>query len=331
MSQPEVDSEVDPEVDKALAVLGDRARRDVPLAPLTTYGVGGRAAVFVRAGSLDDLKRASEAVAESGLPVLVLGRGSNLLVADRGFPGLVVTLAADQFSQFSSIEFLADRVVRAGGAVLLPVLARQTASQDLAGLEWAVGVPGSVGGAIRMNAGGHGADTSQTLRTCRWLDLRTGELVDVPGAALAFGYRRSAVEEHHVVVSADYGLTGGDRAASETTIRDIVRWRREHQPGGQNAGSVFTNPPGNAPADSAGWLVEASGLKGYRRGSAMVSEKHANFIQADPGGSADDVVALMLDVQELVEKRLGVTLQAEVKLAGFDPVLIRGLMSEPDR
>jgi UDP-N-acetylmuramate dehydrogenase len=314
-----------PEVEKALAILGERASRDVPLAPLTTYGVGGRAAVFVRAENLHDLGLASHALEESGLPVLVLGRGSNLLVADRGFCGLVITLAGETFT---SIEFGGGEVVRAGGAVLLPVLARQSASYGLTGLEWAVGVPGSVGGALRMNAGGHGADTSQTLSGCRWVDLRTGQAADVARDALAFGYRRSAVEAHHVVLTADYRLTAGDRAVSEASIREIVRWRREHQPGGQNAGSVFTNPPGEPPADSAGWLVEASGLKGYRRGTAMVSDKHANFIQADPGGSADDVVALMCDVQERVATRLGVTLRAEVKLIGFEEAMIRGLTGE---
>jgi UDP-N-acetylmuramate dehydrogenase len=312
-------------VEKALAILGDRARRDVPIGPLTTYGVGGRGAVFVAASSVDDLQLAGKALAASGLPVLVLGRGSNLLVADRGFPGLVVTLAG---SHFSDIEFLPGNVVRAEGAVLLPVLARQTASHDLTGLEWAVGVPGSVGGAVRMNAGGHGADTAQTLQACRWLDLRSGDLADVSAADLRFEYRRSAVEAHHVVVSADYALAVGDRDTGEATIRDIVRWRREHQPGGQNAGSVFTNPPGEPPANSAGWLVEASGLKGHRRGSAMVSNKHANFIQADAGGSADDVVDLMLEVQALVADRLGVDLHAEVKLLGFDPASTSTLTSE---
>ncbi len=326
MNGAEMRPDAGPEVEKALAVLGERARRDVPLAPLTTYGVGGRAAVFVRVETLDDLRLASQARAESGLPVVVLGRGSNLLVADRGFCGLVVMLAGEAFS---SIEFRPGEVVRAGGAVLLPVLARQTASNGLTGLEWAVGVPGSVGGALRMNAGGHGADTRHTLTGCRWVDLRTGQTVDVSADALAFGYRRSAVQAHHVVVAAEYRLAAGDPAASEATIREIVRWRREHQPGGQNAGSVFTNPPGEPPADSAGWLVEASGLKGYRRGTAMVSDKHANFIQADPGGSADDVVALMRDVQEQVASRLGVTLRAEVKLVGFEDAMIRGLTREP--
>jgi UDP-N-acetylmuramate dehydrogenase len=301
-------------VDVAASVLGERGRRDVPIGPLTTYRVGGPAALLVEAGGVDDLVLAGKALAASGLPVLVVGRGSNLLVADGGFPGLVVTLAPEAFG---AIEFRPGDQVAAGGAVQLPVLARQTAAAALTGLEWAVGVPGSVGGAVRMNAGGHGSDTSQSLIRCRWVDLRQGAVVDVESADLRFGYRRSAVEAHHVVIAADFALAPGERAASEATIREIVRWRREHQPGGQNAGSVFANPAGDPPRDSAGWLVDAAGLRGRRRGSAMVSEKHANFIQADSGGSADDVRALIGEVQQLVAERLGVDLQPEVKMVGF--------------
>jgi UDP-N-acetylmuramate dehydrogenase len=175
---------------------------------------------------------------------------------------------------------------------------------------------------VRMNAGGHGADISTTLRSCRWLDLRSGEVVERDAGELAFSYRRSAVRAHHVVVSADFALRPGDRKTSEETIREIVRWRREHQPGGQNAGSVFTNPEGSPPRNSAGWLVEAAGLKGYRHGTAAVSDKHANFIQADPGGAADDVVALMIEIQRQVEQRFGIRLHAEVKLVGFDEALV---------
>jgi UDP-N-acetylmuramate dehydrogenase len=301
-------------VDVAASVLGDRGQRDVPIGPLTTYRVGGRASLLLEARGSDDLIIAGRALAASGLPVLVVGRGSNLLVADSGFPGLVVTLAPEVFG---AIEFLPGDRVAAGGAVHLPVLARKTAAAGLTGLEWAVGVPGSVGGAVRMNAGGHGSDTSQSLIRCRWVDLLDGTAADVEAADLKFGYRRSAVEPHHVVISADFALAAGERDHSEATIRDIVRWRREHQPGGQNAGSVFTNPTGEPPRDSAGWLVDAAGLRGRRRGSAMVSEKHANFIQADPGGSADDVRALIGEVQQLVAERLGVELLTEVRMVGY--------------
>jgi UDP-N-acetylmuramate dehydrogenase len=314
---------VDGSVDEAARVLGERAGRNVPIGPLTTYRVGGPASLLVEVGSLDALRAVSRAIDASRLPVLVLGRGSNLLVADAGFAGLAVTLDPDAFGTIEVLDGSDSRLVRAGGAVYLPVLARQTAAQSLTGLEWAVGVPGSVGGAVRMNAGGHGSDTSERLVSCEWFDLRTGLLDHMAGPDLRFGYRRSAVDSHHVVVAATYRLDPGDRERSEADIREIVRWRREHQPGGQNAGSVFTNPPG----DSAGRLIEAAGLKGYRVGSAMVSEKHANFIQADPGGSADDIVTLMLDVQRIVAEREGIELHAEVKLVGFDPASTSTLRS----
>src|SRR5439155_11949309 len=213
-----------------------RTGRDVPVGPLTTYRVGGRAALFLEATSEDDLATAAAAVARSGLPALVIGRGSNLLLADAGFPGLVVRLG----EAFATIEIDGTRV-RAGGAVSMPVLARRTAAAGLTGLEWAVGVPGSVGGAVRMNAGGHGAETRETLISARLFDVSAGTAVERPAVELDLSYRHSSVEPHHVVLRATFALEHGDRVASETQIADIVRWRRENQPGGSNAGSVFTN------------------------------------------------------------------------------------------
>jgi len=230
-------------------------------------------------------------------------------VADGGFPGLVVTLAGDVFSAID----IDDVNVRAGGAVSLPVLARRTAQAGLSGLEWCVGVPGSVGGAVRMNAGGHGSDTSVTLRRCRVVDLTRGHVEELDAAHLGLGYRRSNLTANQVVVSAEHTLTRGDPDAGAATISDIVRWRREHQPGGQNAGSIFTNPPG----DSAGRLIDRAGLKGLRVGSAQVSPKHANFFQADDNGSADDIRALIDEVQRRVEASCGVRLQPEIHMVGF--------------
>jgi UDP-N-acetylmuramate dehydrogenase len=293
----------------AARLLGERAKRDVPLGPLTTYRVGGRAALLAEVRTEDDVRAVSGAVAETGLPVLLVGRGSNLLVADAGFPGLAVTLGG----MFGQLELAATQV-RAGGAVSLPVLARRTAAAGLTGLEWAVGVPGSVGGAVRMNAGGHGSDVSETLVSCRIVDLSSGNDKEVRRDDLAFGYRSSNVHAGDVVLRATFALEHGDRVASEAQIADIVRWRRENQPGGSNAGSVFTNPPG----DSAGRLIDDAGLKGHRVGSAHVSPKHANFFQADEGGSADDVRALIEEVQRLVEERLGVRLEPELRLVGFE-------------
>jgi len=297
-------------IEEAAGVLGPRARRQVPLGPFTTYGVGGPAALLLEVRSEADLELARQAVTAGGVPVLVVGRGSNLLVSDGGFGGLAIvpggleTLTVDTEA----------RRARAEAGVLLPVLARRTAAAGLTGLEWAVGVPGSVGGAVRMNAGGHGADVAATLVRFRFVDLAGGEDGEFGPERLDFGYRHSTVAPHHVVVWAEFALDPGDRSASEERIADIVRWRREHQPGGQNAGSVFTNPPG----DSAGRIIEAAGMKGARQGSAHVSSKHANFIQVDDGGSADDVVALIREVRERVRTKAGVDLEPEVCVVGFD-------------
>jgi UDP-N-acetylmuramate dehydrogenase len=296
-------------VTRAAELLGDLARRDVPIGPMTTYRVGGSADVFVDVTSDDDLLRVAHAVSSTGAPVLVVGRGSNLLVADAGFRGVAVRLG----DAFATID-IEGTTVRAGGAVSLPVLARRTAAASLTGLEWAVGVPGSVGGAVRMNAGGHGAETRETLRRIRRVDLETGADEIVEAAALDLSYRRSNVTSAQVVVWAEYELAPGDGAASERQIAEIVRWRRDNQPGGQNCGSVFTNPDG----DAAGRLVDAAGLKGHRRGTAFVSPKHANFIQADDGGLAADVRDLIVDVQQAVEARFGVRLVPELRMIGFD-------------
>jgi UDP-N-acetylmuramate dehydrogenase len=297
-------------VEAAARLLGARARRDHPIGPLTTYRVGGAAALFVEAATEDDLAAVADAVRATGVPTLVVGRGSNLLVADAGFPGVAVALGEG----FAGIDIEGTRV-RAGAATSLPVLARQTAAAGLTGLEWAVGVPGSVGGAVRMNAGGHGSDTAQHLTRFRFRDLRGGEDGEFPAARLELGYRSSTVADHHVVVWGEYELRPGDAETSAAEIAEIVRWRREHQPGGQNAGSVFTNPAG----DSAGRLVDLAGLKGHRLGSAHVSMKHANFIQADDGGSADDVWALVNEVRRLVAERTGVHLEPELRVVGFSP------------
>ncbi len=301
--------------DTAAEVLGERALRDVPLGPYTTYRVGGPAALLLRAEGDDDLDLARKAVAVSGIDVLIVGRGSNLLVSDNGFAGLVVTLG----EIFATVE-VEGTVARAGGAVSLPVLARRTAAAGLTGLEWAVGVPGSVGGGVRMNAGGHGSDIRATLRKARLFDLDgTDEgATEVDAADLALGYRRSAIGPRQIVVGAEFGLALGDRDTAEAELAAIVRWRREHQPGGANAGSVFTNPPG----DSAGRLIDAAGCRGRRRGSAFVSPKHANFFQVDDKGRAADVVALMEEVRAAVQQSSGVLLEPEVRLVGFPQPLI---------
>jgi UDP-N-acetylmuramate dehydrogenase len=299
---------------RKLEPLAGRAEADAPIGPLTTYRVGGAAAVRVTVRREEELEVVAAAVAASELPVLVVGRGSNLLVADSGFPGLAVVLDGPELAgvAFSGVE------VEAGAAVALPVLARQSVEAGLAGFEWAVGVPGSVGGAVRMNAGGHGSDTASSLVSARVVDLARGGASEWSVSDFGYGYRHSAVLPHQVVTSARFRLRPGDADAGRETIRQIVRWRRDHQPGGQNAGSVFANPPG----DSAGRIIEGCGLKGRRVGTATVSEKHANFIQADPGGSADDVWRLINLIRDAVRTGTGVDLRPEVRLVGFHTPLV---------
>ncbi len=298
------------ELDRLAGELGDLVRREVPIGPLTTYRVGGAARLYAEPNSSEELDRllSGLAAASVSVPVLVVGKGSNLLVADRGWDGLCVHLGEG----FSAIELDGLDVI-AGGATAYPVLARRTAAAGLTGMEWAVGIPGSVGGAVRMNAGGHGSETRQRLVCCRVADLAAGTSRWAPVDELGLSYRHSAIAATDLVVSARFRLEQGDVTESAVRIAEIVRWRRQNQPGGQNAGSVFTNPPG----DSAGRLIDAAGLKDYRIGSAAVSEKHANFIQADPSGSADDVRRLVEAVQRAVAERLGVHLDVELQMVGW--------------
>lgn len=289
--------------------LGSLARRDHPFGAATTYRVGGSTALFVEPDDEDQLRTVAKAIYGVEIPIVVLGRGSNILVADRGFAGLVVSIGPG----FDHVD-VRGTVVRAGAGAALPVLARRTVAAGLHGLEWAVGVPGSVGGAIRMNAGGHGSDTAATLTHYRWADLRTGIVTESPARCLRSSYRHSELESTDVVIEGVHELVPGDVDEGNALIADIVRWRRANQPGGSNAGSVFVNPDG----DSAGRLIDATGLKGFRIGSAEVSTKHANFIQADEGGSADDVYQLIEHVRAAVCSATGVVLRTELRLIGYD-------------
>lgn len=286
--------------------------RDVPLAALTTYHLGGPVAVLVRVGSLAALAALAAVVQEHAPPLLVVGRGSNLLVADRGFDGLAVVLGGD----FERVDLWSEPgAVRAGGAVPLPVLARRAAAAGRGGLEFFVGIPGSVGGAVRMNAGGHGRETADVLVRARLVDLAgTGDEVERPASDLGLGYRRSAVGASEIVTGAAFAVHGTHPADCDAAIAEVVRWRREHQPGGANAGSVFRNPPG----DAAGRIIDALGLKALRVGGALVSPKHANFFQAEPGAKADDVYRLVQEVRRRVRDETGIVLEPELQMVGFE-------------
>ncbi len=286
-------------------VLAGTVREDVNLGALTTYKVGGPARWLLEAEKISDL----QAVSPYDGTVLVMGRGSNLVVADEGFPGLVIRLGA----AFSGIG-LEGYDVTAGSSVPLPAVARAAARAGIGGFAWMVGVPGSVGGAIRMNAGCFGSDVSNTLTSATVFDLRTGVATEREPATFDYQYRSSNLNSHEIVLAGQFAGSPGDPEEIEDAMREITRWRRDHQPGGtHNAGSVFKNPVG----DAAGRIIDDLGLKGTRVGQVSVSTKHANFFVAEPGATARDIHGLVMLVQSLVHERTGIWLVPEMVFVGF--------------
>ena len=292
---------------------------NAPMGERTTYKTGGQARVLLVAHKVEDLVGVARVCGGTRAEIVVMGRGSNMLVADAGFPGLCVMLG-DFASEVEVLERTTDTVlVGVGGATPLPVAARQLSALGVAGFEWAVGVPGTIGGAVRMNAGGHGSDMIASLVEADIVDMRTGGRARVPATEIGLRFRGSDLADHHVVVAVQLRLKPATPGAGDATIAEIVRWRRDNQPGGQNAGSVFVNPDNGA--RSAGEIIDTLGLRGLRVGRASVSDKHANFIQAETGASSADVVQVMLEVHRRVFAAEGLSLRSEVRLVGFAPGL----------
>ena len=294
------------------AACGERVRTRFSLAPLTTFRIGGPAALFLEPQSEADLAAVAAARREAEIPVVVLGKGSNLLIADEGMPGLVIRLGRAYRWAARDGERLT-----AGAAMPLPALANVALSHALTGLEFGVAIPGSVGGAVRMNAGAHGGDMASVAGSIEVFELGAGALRSISAAEAAFAYRRSALPEDGVIV----GVTVRLEVAAAVEIRhrmdEAREWRRRTQPLAEpNCGSVFKNPPG----DHAARLVEESGAKGLRVGGASISTKHANFIVTVPGARATDVLEVIRQVRELVAARTGIRLETEVHLIGdLDP------------
>ena len=307
-----------------MAAAGLDVQSDRPLAPLTTYGVGGNGACVVKVSSVEQVVAVSKILQlHPGVETLVMGRGSNLLISDDGFNGVVVVMAPS--SSENAVNLDGD-IVEAGGAMLMPVLARRSVGAGRAGLEWCVGIPGTVGGAIRMNAGGHGADMATSVVDATVLSLSSGQIARVSAEQLGFYFRGSALSGSHVVLSVRMKTATQDSAIGTTEINAIVSWRRENQPGGRNAGSVFVNP--GAGDESSGALIDSAGLRGFTIGAVSVSEKHANFIQAAEGSTAADIAAVMSHVQSTVEEVHGIRLYSEVCLVGF-PADLMNRFSHP--
>ena len=301
-----------------MASAGLDVHSDRPLAPLTTYGVGGNGACVVKVSSSEQAIAVSEVLLRHpGVETLVMGRGSNLLIADEGFDGVVVVMSPSSTENAVAVD---GDIVEAGGAMLMPVLARRSVGAGRGGLEWCVGIPGTVGGAVRMNAGGHGADMASSVVDATVLSLRTGQIVRVSAEQLGFYFRGSALSNNHVVLSVRMKTSTQETSAGTAEINAVVSWRREHQPGGRNAGSVFVNP--GAGDESAGALIDSAGLRGFTIGAVSVSDKHANFIQAAEGSTAADIAAVMAHVQSTVELVHGIRIYSEVCLVGFSPDLM---------
>jgi UDP-N-acetylmuramate dehydrogenase len=291
--------------------LGSQLRVGFPLAPLTSFRIGGPAALFVEAEDDHALEAVARAMDRTGAPVAVIGKGSNLLVSDEGFAGIVVRLGRGYRWAGRAGDLLT-----AGGAMPLPALAGIAMRHRLAGLEFGVAIPASLGGAVKMNAGAHGRSMSEVIERVEVYSLAENARHSVSAAEAGFAYRRSSLPPDGIVVGATARLDPGDEEDIRGQMEEAREWRRRTQPLAEpNCGSVFKNPDG----DHAARLIESAGAKGLRLGGARVSEKHSNFIVADPGASSSDVWKLIEQVRALVETHSGVRLETEVELMGGIP------------
>jgi UDP-N-acetylmuramate dehydrogenase len=297
--------------------IGVKTSRDEPLARFTTMRVGGPADLYCVAHNGFELRALIRFARSRGIPFTLLGRGSNVVIADAGIRGLVIHDRAEA-SRVDGERYVADAGVPMARA------ATETQAAGLSGLEFGLAIPGTVGGAVWANAGAHERDVAAVLESATVL-AADGSEATVPADALALGYRESRLKQPpgpdgvtpasppELVLGATFRLSPADPDTIRGRLDDIRAWRRTHQPlGTPSAGSVFRNPPG----DSAGRLVDAAGLKGFRIGGASVSEKHANFIVNDQRGRAADVRAVAEHARAEVERRFGVRLEFEIVFLG---------------
>jgi UDP-N-acetylmuramate dehydrogenase len=297
-----------------------QARKDEPLARYTSARIGGPADWLVVVESREALVEAVRAARARELPWRILGSGANLLVADAGVRGLVIVNKARK------IVFQEGGQVYAESGANLSSLARSCIARGLAGLEWAVSVPGTVGGAVVGNAGAHGGDVARQLKGVTILEADSlgttggsGTVVEWAGEQVGYGYRDSRLKHNsvaghatHAVLAATFGLTAGDPAELARRANEFVARRKETQPPGASMGSMFKNPPG----DYAGRLIDATGLKGTQIGGAQISSVHANFFVNTGDATAADVKALIDLARKQVQQRFGVTLELEIELIG---------------
>lgn len=291
--------------------LGERAQSNVLLAPRTTLRIGGPADLLIEARTIPELIEAVRAARQYGVPFFILGNGSNILVRDDGFRGLVIENHCTQF--WLDVSEPGKALLYAESGASLPGIANRMARQGWCGLEWAIGVPGTIGGAIVGNAGAHGATIADSLDTVLILDPH-GAMRRLPKTDLAFDYRTSRFkrEPGNVILSAEFILTRDDPQMCITRMNEYTEHRRRTQPTEASVGSIFKNPPN----DFAGRLIEQAGLKGTRIGNVEVSPVHANFIVNHGGATASEVLALIALVRERVQEKFGVELELEIEIVG---------------
>ena len=281
-----------------------------PMARHTSYRIGGPADLFVRADSLSAARQVMEACAEAGAPCMAVGRGTNLLVSDEGFSGVILTLGRD-FKRMSTD--LATGRITAGGAVLLSAVVQEAMRQELSGLEFAVGTPGTVGGAVRMNAGSREEWMGSVVSSVVLITADAG-IRRIGARQISWEYRRTSIPADAVIAECEISMKESDPFFIRGRMEANMARRKKNQPLGlPSCGSVFKYPEGA----SAAKLIDDLGLKGRTIGGAQVSEVHANFIVNTGGAKASDVVGLMELVRSEVEKAYGITLEPEVRLLGF--------------
>ena len=288
-----------------------RLTADAPLDRITWFRVGGPAEVMFRPADLADLQ-AFLAALPGDVPVTVIGVGSNLLVRDGGVPGVVIRLGRD----FAAVAIEGERVAAGAGALDLNV-ALAAAEAGLCGLEFLSGIPGTIGGALRMNAGAYGSELKDAILQAQAID-RSGRLYSVDAASLGLGYRRSGVPEDWIFISTKLRAAPGDRSEIARRMAEIQRKREESQPiRTRTGGSTFANPEGPEAAGRKAWeLIEAAGCRGLRRGGAMVSEKHCNFLINAGDATASELEALGEEVRRRVRESSGIELRWEIRRIG---------------
>ena len=289
----------------AVAGLRGKVTFGASLDAYTSFKIGGPADVLVEPADVEDVRTLVQQASTRKIPLFVVG-GTNLLIRDGGIRGIVVSL-----SRLRAIQEEPGQVLYAEGGVGMPTLIGHAIRRSLAGLEWAAGIPGTVGGCLVMNAGTRLGEMQDSVKAVRLVTMK-GEVVDLPASSIPFEYRRARLPKG-IVVGVWLQLKQGVRAELERVVKDYLRYRRDTQPLAMpSAGCVFKNPA----KDSAGRLVEAMGLKGLRVGDAEVSPKHGNFIVNRGHARAADVIELIGKVRRIIKRRTGVALDLELKIVG---------------